>query len=448
MLSCISFVVVVVFAALLLCCVTAIPADSPKPTWWKSYCKKFGRKHIKRCLFLQEGEIPTHGAACPSVGVVGSGWYMCLFGTDQTCTATTGPLPGLGGITGVGLGNVHPSMKCACLDMVWSCHEWKPCSSPPNVYRSTSGALDLELSLFSKDILKGYNLESKLDSALIEVAKFIVNKVIATQKAEIQIVISSEIQSRRQQETTLASFSDETSSFSKSRLASGKIANETNNQEGGVDEDDAVKSDGRYVYAAYGDILVVWDALTGNKITNITMPAIQTPSEPAAAPAPTTAPAARASIVKIIDFFARPYHQPVYQPRPKIRSLLLEFNRLVVIIEGYEYAKRDKMNITSSVFSHLLATHVRVYDTSTLSSSGQLSFVKDMDINGFFQGAWVINGNIHIVTSTSLDTWELLSAPLKQWRKEFKHNLTEEEYTAQAAAFSKDKLIPAFIKQL
>ena len=443
MYSCTSFVAVL--AALLLCCVTATREDSPKGTWWKSYRKKFGGKQIKRCRFLQEGEVPVNGAACPSFKASDSGWYMCMFGDDQTCTATTGPLPGLGGVTGVGLGDVHPSIKCACLDMVWSCDEWKPCSTPTNVYRSTSGALDVELPLFSKDVLKGFDSESKLDSALMEAAKFVINEVIDTQKTALQNVNIPEIQFRPQQEATPVESSAVSSDSNKSPSASGQTAFETNNQEGGVDEADAVKSDGKYVYAAYGDVLVVWDALTGEKITNVTMPIIETPPEPAAAPA--SAPAGGVLVKDPINTFARPIFQ-FYQPRPTIRSLLLESNRLIVIVDGYGYAKRAKMNITSSVFYDLFATQVRVYDTSTLTSSGQLTFIKDVDINGNFQDARAIGANIHIVTTTGVNTWEWLSAPLQQWSGNFDQNLTEAEYTAQAAALSKDKLIPAFVKQL
>jgi len=38
----------------------------------------------------------------------------------------------------------------------------------------------------------------------------------------------------------------------------------TNNQVEGVDEADVVKSDGKHVYAAYGDLLFVWNATDGS----------------------------------------------------------------------------------------------------------------------------------------------------------------------------------------
>ena len=510
--SCPSFVFVVAFAALLLFCVTAtsFPANSSKPVWWKSYRKKFGKKHIKRCLFLQDGEIPVHGAACPSVDTAGSasGWYMCLFGSDQTCSATTGPLPGMSGVTGVGLGGVHPSMKCTCLNMVWSCDEWKPCCAPTNVYRSTSGAFDVELPLFSKDVIKGYDSETKLDSALMEAAKFFINQVIETQRAAL-VYFYVHFPLHFAPPQSLGAVYP--SSFPS---ASGQTAFETNNQEVDVDEADAVKSDGKYVYVAYGDVVVVWNALTGEMITNVTMPAIETPPEPVSTPAaapvtlpvplpaplpaplpsplatpfpsflatqspsflatqspsaspsavpapfatlfpaPVSAPVSASAATPFAAPFAdfsfggSPFTRPYYQPRPNIRSLLLESNRLIVIVAGYGNAKRAKMNITSSVFMDLYGTHVRVYDTSTLTTSGQLTFIKEVDINGSFQDARAIGTNIHIVSSTAVNTWSWLSNPLQQSSGNFDQNLTEAKYTAQAIALSKDKLIPAFVKQL
>ena len=71
------------------------------------------------------------------------------------------------------------------------------------------------------------------------------------------------------------------------------------------------------------------------------------------------------------------------------------------------------MNITSSVFYDLYGTQVRVYDTSTLTSTGQVTFIKEVDINGSFQDARAIGANIHIVTSTGVNTWEWLSAPYR-----------------------------------
>jgi uncharacterized secreted protein with C-terminal beta-propeller domain len=52
--------------------------------------------------------------------------------------------------------------------------------------------------------------------------------------------------------------------------AEGATDFETNNQEDGVDESDMVKSDGIHVFAAYGDIVVIWNAATGKFVANYT----------------------------------------------------------------------------------------------------------------------------------------------------------------------------------
>jgi hypothetical protein len=53
--------------------------------------------------------------------------------------------------------------------------------------------------------------------------------------------------------------------------AGGATDFETNNQEDGVDESDMVKSDGIHVFAAYGDIVVIWNAATGKFVANYTL---------------------------------------------------------------------------------------------------------------------------------------------------------------------------------
>ena len=49
----------------------------------------------------------------------------------------------------------------------------------------------------------------------------------------------------------------------------------TNNQEESVYESDFVKSDGKFVYVAYGDIVVIWNARTGRFDANYTLPPLE-----------------------------------------------------------------------------------------------------------------------------------------------------------------------------
>ena len=98
-----------------------------KPIWFRSYRKKFKRTRLRKCRFL-DGVAPVNGTTCPVIGT--STWYMCMFGDDQLCEPTTGPLPGLlSGYTGENLGSVHPSVNCMCHDSLWHCAAWKPCET-------------------------------------------------------------------------------------------------------------------------------------------------------------------------------------------------------------------------------------------------------------------------------------------------------------------------------
>ena len=98
-----------------------------KPNWWRLYRKKFKRMRLKKCIFL-DGVAPLNGTTCPVIG--SSTEYMCMFGDDQICDASTGPLPGLlNGYTGDGLGNIHPTVNCMCQNSLWNCADWAPCAS-------------------------------------------------------------------------------------------------------------------------------------------------------------------------------------------------------------------------------------------------------------------------------------------------------------------------------
>jgi hypothetical protein len=231
-----------------------------KPTWWRSYRKKFLRRRLKKCLWLK-GVAPATGTACPSKHY--GSWYMCMFGKDQTCDASTEHLPDLlSAYTGKGLGGVHPTTRCMCNDLVWICGDWKPCTPTPpaapdaataNMYRSQTGALNVTLRLFSKEVIQGYDYITDADTDLAQAAAFMVNQVIEQNKQ--QIPKFSEIPEVQFSQNIFADsppFADSAVASSvSSSSAAGQTDFETNNQEEGVDEADAVKSDGKYVYAAY-----------------------------------------------------------------------------------------------------------------------------------------------------------------------------------------------------
>ena len=307
-------------------------------------------------------------------------------------------------------------------------HGLKPALSntTPESYTSNKDALlPVKLSLISNKILKGYIKPSALAQDLSNVASFSVNLAYANAIITNNLVTHSE--------------SGGGSNIMLSPLsASGETDFGTNNQVTGVDEADLVKSDGTYVYAAYGDVLVVWNALSGAEIINVTMPAIPAINYSQSGPVDFVTPKGAVANSIICCSF--------YQPVPVILALLLESERLIVIVDGYGSTKRAALNLTKTVLYDLLATNVRVYDTSALSSSSKLPLIKDFSVNGYYQDARAVGEYIHIVTSSSVNTWEWLYLPLQRWYGNFSDD--DNVYKAQAKALAENTLVPAFVEQL
>jgi hypothetical protein len=319
----------------------------------------------------------------------------------------------------------------------------------PKLYRSSIGAFDVELPLISdNNILKGYETDEELLGALEQVARLLVNKGIEDAKqqkfADYDFIVDESFSSKEQSNDNGIA-SDSSSSLagpvSSPTSAAGQTDFGTNNQEKGVDEADAVKSDGTYVFAAYGETLVVWDALTGEKIINETMPAIPaidygnfTDGDVIIAPS---------KGIAIDSAICCGFY---YQPKPSIQALQLDSSRLVVIVEGYGETKRTEAKIESSILYDLLSTHVRIYDTSTLPDN--LTLVTDFDINGYFQDSRAVGDNVHIVTTSSVNMFDSLYYPLQKWSDNFAPTLTDDAYLLAATELATTKLIPEFKAKL
>ena len=107
-----------------------------KPIWWRRYRRLFLKRRLKKCVSLL-GIQPASGTICPTKEH--TDWYMCMFGAVKSCEATSGPIPGLEGYSGIGLGDVHPTTRCTCKNQIWTCEDWNICS-PSCLYGCFSGA--------------------------------------------------------------------------------------------------------------------------------------------------------------------------------------------------------------------------------------------------------------------------------------------------------------------
>ena len=233
----------------------------------------------------------------------------------------------------------------------------------------------------------------------------------------------------------------------------------TNNQEAAVDEADYVQSDGKVLYAAYGDVLLAWDITSGKIVANITMPAIEYPSSNLVYSMTGEVTTGNDDNVNgtmnqnissddMMNMFYDPYSY--YMPKAKIQSLLLTDNRLAVVISGYGGSSYQygNSNVKPKIMYDYLATRLQIYDTSALATSGgKLMLLNETDINGSFRDGRVVGSNVHLVTVASFDTYTLLIDPLSKWNSVFM-GLSNEEYVVAAIKLAEDKLIPTFVDQL
>ena len=227
-----------------------------------------------------------------------------------------------------------------------------------------------------------------------------------------------------------------------------------------MDEADFVQSDGMFLYAAYGDVLLAWDIKSGKVVANITMPAVDyIPSNIVNGmtgevitgndDAINSTMNQNVTSDDAIHMYADKYGY-YYKPKAQIQSLLLTDNRLAVVISGYggstlQYANPD---VKPKIMYEFLATRIQIYDTSALvTSGGKLKLLNETDINGNFRDGRVVGSNVHLVTVTSFNTHSSLLDPLYKWQPTFM-GLNNDEYVIAAIKLAEETLIPTFVDQL
>lgn len=254
------------------------------------------------------------------------------------------------------------------------------------------------MNLLTSDVLSGYATVEELVYDLNQTVRFYVNTIIQEQTRNPFPIFA------------VAELAD---SPAASPSAEGANDFETNNQEEGVDEADTVKSDGTNVYVAYGDVLVIWDAITGASITNYTLPA---PSQE----------------------FNEYYY---YWNRPNILGMSLEDDRLVLYVSGYGNDARNS-NPTASIFYNSFETRIVVLDISNLPL---LTVVAHKDIHGYYRDARAVGSDVHVVTTFGIDYYSGFG-PIHRWNIEYE-GMNDTEYK-EAATIAAGPLIDDFVARL
>ena len=318
----------------------------------------------------------------------------------------------------------------------------------------TNGTFNVTLPLFSNHVTDGYANQDEFKNDLKEVAKFLLNDAIKNNVGFLYNNNNSTVDGSSPEDVEMSpaaasegAFQGDGSSASDKML--GVDAYETNNQEFTIDRADFVKSDGNFLYAAYSDHLVVFTTdgqgiISQTKMTplNVTTPdgcgwngwgCIEPMPEvkPAAENGTVVSDSARSSVV-----------WPGWTPKARIEALLLHGTRLTAVVSGYGMEYAQKLGRTSAIYEYL-STRIQVYDIN----SGNLQLVSEKDVNGHFMNAYSKGEFVHIVTRSSVNTWDHLLAPLDRSQVAFQ-GLDDTQYVQEVTRLVDEGLVDKFVEEL
>lgn len=271
---------------------------------------------------------------------------------------------------------------------------------------------DVSLAEFSEDVLRGYSSCVNLLRDVEEAGKYLANTVISNSFLGQDMVVMS---------------------AGADASGGGPDSYQTNNQEEGVDEADIVKSDGKLVYAAYGNEILVLD-IQGNILQRLQIPQVDYPFPVAKFwnPEEATVPTGFASAASMSSGY--------YAPSQQIKSLLLEegSGRLAAIVGGFQYS-------SSLHFLSGGVTSIFIYDIAQDPQVNQevLSLVDSKTIRGAYRDARLIGNTAHVVTMAEIGSYTF-SSYLKRWMF---HDVSDQDYPVKAYERA-EILVPQFARQL
>ncbi len=367
------------------------------------------------------------------------------------------------------MGKVNGKIQCGLIlilagiiFLLMGCSKSSSESAKDQEYEVNNGRFAVNLRTFSPNILQGYSQCSDLASDLEEAGKLLANVTIAMEKEQkffIQpVLLDDAVSITAEVDVAESSNTAESASDSEGIESTDVSGFETNTQVVGVDEGDIVKSDGQFVYVAYGDELLVHD-LSGNILDRQNLPAVEGSSsrlqremtsqvvgetnnsgsnsssdgipEPTLLIEPVTVDSGSSTSsgedVEPTLLIEPLLISPVAQA--KIEALLMDQGRVLAIASGYQ-------NQESTIVSDVV--RLFLYE---VSEAGKLSLLEEKEIKGWYQAARELNGTAHVVSLANLNNYQLTGA-LSRYNTEFRE-MEDDEY--EQAALEKSKtLIPAW----
>eukprot|EP00565_Helicotheca_tamesis_P003679 CAMPEP_0185740938 /NCGR_PEP_ID=MMETSP1171-20130828/38689_1 /TAXON_ID=374046 /ORGANISM="Helicotheca tamensis, Strain CCMP826" /LENGTH=884 /DNA_ID=CAMNT_0028412869 /DNA_START=107 /DNA_END=2761 /DNA_ORIENTATION=+ len=290
-----------------------------------------------------------------------------------------------------------------------------------NLYHSSELApFDVSLRHYNSAVVEGYPTCNDLRDDILTAARIQANAVIM-QQAEIDYMPTK----TKAEPLFMAERQSENEDTAAEESAGDSEGFETNNQVKDVHEADVIKSNGKEIYSAYGDKVVVLNT-TGSMLSEIVMPKLDDLGNCKHPP-----------IVPYLEKneenedeeeIAEPRHsigiRPPREIKPTVRSLLLHNNRLAVVVES---RRNWCYSATQPILSDYGRTQIRLYD---ISDPTNLVLMGTRDLQGTYREGRRIANHAHFVSVTHVNTWSV-TGPLYRWRGEF-NGLNDTEYIFKA----------------
>lgn len=335
-----------------------------------------------------------------------------------------------------------------------------------STYLDSPGPIQARIRMASPNIANGYTSCNDLRDDIENALKHLANTIILEQskydwyassncRGDDVIILESTVDSS----TAVAEMDMASPPAQNEALYAGGAASkvpmedsyETNNQVQGVDEADVVKSDGKHVFTAYGDVLFAWDALNPTAGLSITrMPYNETSEKdcPYYRPFPMEPVAFEEDVVAIED---EPAVEAVtaeaeassssgpgrrktsmmiphcYTPKPQIHSLLLHGGRLTAIEQTNNYSPYAE----DSLFWDYQELAIKVYDAEDIPLDGSpLKLLGEKKIQGNYHDARSIDSNGIVITTSHVNT-DTFTGDLYRWNSNY-CGMSNSEYEALA----------------
>lgn len=344
-------------------------------------------------------------------------------------------------------------------------------------YESSSGAFDVKIPLFSSASALTYSGDDdQLKKDLVQATKFKVNRILEYNiknnfhyRVDVPMMAMAMVDSQPMAMSAEASVS--------SPVAGDVSSYGTNNVETSMDEGDGLKTNGKVACASYGDTVVIWHAMKGSYICNITLPPLENTDPyqypgpwPQPRPLPVLVVDEPVELVEEVEAMEERATTPqlaapqtsrngnrnrnrrkllsmAFVPmKPQVESLLLHEDKLIVIASGYGPSLRQKLDYKPTL-NEAFNTNIRIYDISLLKNDEEPPLLKETNIHGRFDSVRAADNKAHLVTFSNVNMYNFFDEYLSRFQPKFQ-GMDNEEYTEAAKQLAEDELIPKFVDQL